>query len=164
MEEIYIKYSPLIYHYLYGLTNDRELSEELMQETFYSALKNIHQFKGKSKISTWLYKIAKNKWKDYLRNNHDRASVSLDESDMIAQLIVREDFSEQVDLKDNINLLYEYISKLDENVREIFYLRINANLSFKEISKLIGKTEEWTRVTFYRNKIKIKEEVLNYEK
>ena len=164
MEEIYIKYSPLIYHYLYALTKDRELSEELMQETFYSALKNIHQFKEKSKISTWLYKIAKNKWKDYLRKTHNKKYVSLDENDIIAKLIVKEDFSEQLDLKENINLLYEYIRKLDENVREIFYLRINGNLSFKEISKLIGKTEEWTRVTFYRNKIKLKEEVLNYEK
>ena len=165
MEEIYIKYSPLIYHYLYGLTNDRELAEELMQETFYSALKGIHKFKGKSKISTWLYKIAKNKWKDYIRKNHDVKYTSLDENDMLVNLIANEeDFFEQMNQKNNIQLLYKFINNLDEDIREIFYLRINGNLSFKEIARIVDKSEEWTRVTFYRNKIKLKKEILDYEK
>ena len=51
MEEIYIKYSRLVYNYLYRLTNNVELSEELTQETFYSAIKGIKNFKNKSNIS-----------------------------------------------------------------------------------------------------------------
>ena len=78
MEEIYKEYSLLVYRYLYGLTNDIELSEELMQETFYSATKNINKFKGNSKISVWLCQIAKNKWKDYIKKHNQIKSVSLD--------------------------------------------------------------------------------------
>lgn len=164
MEEIYEKYSTLIYHYLYGLTHDVELSEELMQETFYSAFKGIHKFKGDSKISKWLYEIAKNKWKDYLRKNSKRKSISLNDEGMLENLVFEEDFVERLNTKSELISLYKLIHKLDEDVRELFYLRVNGNLSFKEIGKIIGKSEEWARVNFYRGKLKLKEELLKNEK
>jgi RNA polymerase sigma-70 factor (ECF subfamily) len=62
MEEIYERYSRLVYNYLYTLTKNVELSEELSQETFYSAIKSINKFKNECNISVWLCQIAKNKW------------------------------------------------------------------------------------------------------
>ena len=59
--------------------------------------------------------------------------------------------------------LYKKIHKLDDNTKEVFYLRIYGNLSFKEIGEILGKTEEWARVVFYRGKIKLKEELLKNE-
>ena len=86
MEELYKKYSTLIYHYLYGLTNDSEISEELMQETFCSALKTINRFKGECKISVWLCQIAKNKWKDYLTKKHKVNTIAIDNIDELYYL------------------------------------------------------------------------------
>ena len=60
--------------------------------------------------------------------------------------------------------LYKSIHKLDKDVREVFYLRIKGNFSFKEIAEIIGKSEEWTRVNFYRGKLKLREDLLNHEK
>ena len=74
MEEIYIKYSKKVYKYLYTLTQDHELSEELMQDTFYSALKSINNFREDSSIFSWLCEIAKNKWKNYIRKKSRRRS------------------------------------------------------------------------------------------
>ncbi len=164
MEEIYKNYSTLIYHYLYGLTHDVELSEELMQETFYSAFKSIHKFKGESKISKWLYEIAKNKWKDYLRKNKKIKSISLNEDGLLENLAFEEDFIERINTKSELISLYKLVNSLDNDVRELFYLRVNGNLAFKEIAKIMGKSEEWTRVNFYRSKLKLKEELLKYEK
>ena len=65
MEEIYKEYSKIVYTYLLSLTCNSELAEELMQETFYSAIKNINKFRNESSMKTWLCKIAKNKWFDY---------------------------------------------------------------------------------------------------
>lgn len=79
MEEIYKKYSKLVFRYLYGLTNNIELSEELMQETFYSAIKGIKKFRKECKISVWLCQIAKNKWKDYMVKNKKINLIPLDE-------------------------------------------------------------------------------------
>ena len=161
MEELYKKYSTLIYHYLYGLTNDSEISEELMQETFCSALKTINRFKGECKISVWLCQIAKNKWKDYLTKKHKVNTIAIDNIDELYYLDTNlDDISEKEEL---INL-YKQIHKLEENTREVFYLRIKANLTMKDIGDILGKTEEWARVTFYRGKIKLKGELLKNEK
>ena len=69
MQEIYKKYSKLVYNYLFSLSGNVEVSQELTQETFYSAIKNTKKFKGNSSIKTWLLKIAQNKWKDYLKKS-----------------------------------------------------------------------------------------------
>lgn len=162
MEEIYIKYSKLVYNYLYRLTRDIELSEELMQETFYSAIKSISKFKGNCKISVWLCQIAKNKWRDYLKKSRKIQLTSLNED--IGFLISADYYFDNMSDKEEITQLYNNINKLDESVREVFYLRIKGELSFKEIAEITGKSEEWARVNFYRGKMKIKEDLLKNEK
>lgn len=164
MEEIYKKYSQKIYKYLYGLTNDIELSQELMQETFYSAIKSINKFEGNCKISVWLYEIAKNKWKDYLRKNSRKKTVLFNNSEEIEKIAFEYELLEQLSTKSEMLNLYKAIHNLDEEVREVFYLRIKGDLSFKEIAEITGKSEEWARVTFYRGKLKLKEELLKNEK
>ena len=59
--------------------------------------------------------------------------------------------------------MYKKIDKLDENTREVFYLRLKGDLSFKEIGEILNKSEEWARVIFYRGKIKLKEDFNNGE-
>ena len=56
--------------------------------------------------------------------------------------------------------LYQKIQKLDTVSREVIYLRISGELSFKEIGTIMNKTENWARLTFYRAKIKLREEEL----
>ena len=53
--------------------------------------------------------------------------------------------------------LYKDIQKLDEQSKEVMYLRMTGNLNFIEIAEILGKTPNWARVTFYRAKQKIKE-------
>lgn len=64
LEEIYKDNYEIVYKYLIVLTHNKDISEELTQETFYRSIKNINKFKGKSKLSTWLCQIAKNLWID----------------------------------------------------------------------------------------------------
>ena len=53
--------------------------------------------------------------------------------------------------------LYRKLQKLDEKTREVIYLRITGELSFKEIGMILNQTENWARVTFYRGKNQLKE-------
>ena len=64
---------------------------------------------------------------------------------------------EQVIAKDEKISLYKKMQCLDEKTREVMYLRITGELSFKEIGIILNKTENWARVTFYRGKNKLKE-------
>lgn len=160
MEEIYIKYSKKVYKYLYTLTQDHELSEELMQDTFYSALKSINNFREDSSIFSWLCEIAKNKWKNYIRK---KSKIKLIEfNDKIESWLIDNNIEDEFLKKDNKLRLRHEIEKLDEISKEVVYLRINGDLQFKEIGKILNKSEAWARITFYRSKLKLKE-VLNNE-
>lgn len=155
MDAIYIKYCKCVYNFLYKLTNDIELSEELTQETFYTAIKKINTLNKKESIRTWLYQIAKNKWKDYLKKNK-KANIDLEEN-TVENLVANYDIEEDMIAKDNIIEFYKKIHMLDIDTREIIYLKIIRNFTFKEISQILGKNEEWARTKFYRGKLKLKE-------
>ena len=159
MDAIYKKYCKCVYNFLYKLTNDIELSEELTQETFYTAIKKINTLNKKESIRTWLYQIAKNKWKDYLKKNK-KANIDLDEN-TVENLVANYDIEEDMIAKDNIIEFYKKIHMLDIDTREIIYLKIIRNFTFKEISQILGNNEEWARTKFYRGKLKLKESLKN---
>ena len=153
MEEIYKEYFETIYKYLLCLTRNSDISEELTQETFLKAVKKIDSFKGECKISVWLCQIAKNLWFDYCKKNKriinlEIGSFNIEEIELVDEKIIKNE--EKV-------LLYKKMQKLDSKTREVIYLRITGELSFKEISTILNKTENWARVTFYRGKNQLKE-------
>lgn len=164
MEELYKENSKLVYNYLKSLCSNREIAEELTQETFYRAIKSAKKFKGESKVSTWLCQIAKNVWIDYNKKESKMKLVSFESDEIIKNLLVEKDLEGDIESRNELINLYKKIHKLDENTKEVFYLRIKGELSFKEIGTILDKSEEWARITFYRGKIKLKEEINNDKK
>jgi len=76
IEQVYEEYFEIVYKYLFCLTRDSDISEELTQETFYIAVQKINQFKNECKISTWLCKIAKNLWYDEIKKKKNIKDVN----------------------------------------------------------------------------------------
>lgn len=154
MEEIYEQYSSTVYKYLFCLTHNEDTSEDLTQETFAIAVKEINKFKGNCKVSVWLCQIAKHLWYKQLKKNKKENHIDIDEIAEIQELETIED----IICKNEDKLkLFKSMQKLDEISREIIYLRMIGNLNFIEIGEILGKTPNWARVTFYRAKQKIKE-------
>ena len=153
MEEIYKEYFKTVNKYLFCLTHNNDISEELTQETFYRAVKKINTYKGECKISVWLCQIAKNLWYDKCRR--DKRLVHIEESELF-NLQALNNIEEEIISKEEKMLLKEKIQKLDKKTKEVIYLRIVGELSFKEIGVIMDKTENWARVTFYRGKNKMK--------
>ena len=154
IEEIYKEYFEIVNKYLFCLTHNNDISKELTQETFYRAVKKIKTYKGECKISVWLCQIAKNLWYDKCRK--DKRIVHIDEKELF-NIQTLNDIEEQIISKEEKVALYRKLQKLDEKTREVIYLRITGELSFKEIGIILNKTENWARVTFYRGKNKLKE-------
>lgn len=154
IEKIYEEYFETVNKYLFCLTHNKDISEELTQETFYKAVKKINTYKGECKISVWLCQIAKNIWFDQCRKN--RKFVDAKETDL---LNVQElnTLEEQIISNDEKMSLYKKMQYLDERTREVMYLRVTGELSFKEIGTILNKTENWARVTFYRGKNQLRE-------
>ena len=153
IEEIYKEHSNTVYKYLFCLTGNEDLSEELTQETFAIAVKEIKKFKGNCKVSVWLCQIAKNLWYDEWRKNKKLANKDYD----LLNIETEEKVEDEVISNDEKITLYKKMQSLDEKTREVIYLRITGELSFKEIGDILNKTENWARVTFYRGKLKLKE-------
>lgn len=153
IKQIYEQYFETVNKYLFCLTHDNDISEELTQETFYKAVQKINTYKGKCKMSVWLCQIAKNLWYDQCRKNKKIINVEENLFDVQSP----ETTESQVILNDEKISLYKKMQKLDEKTREVIYLRITGELSFKEIATILDKTENWARITFYRGKNKLKE-------
>ena len=153
IKQIYEEYFETVNKYLFCLTRDNDISEELTQETFYKAVQKINTYKGKCKMSVWLCQIAKNLWYDQCRKN--KKVINIEENLFDAQ--APESTESQVISNDEKISLYKKMQKLDEKTREVIYLRITGELSFKEIATILNKTENWARITFYRGKSKLKE-------
>ena len=154
MEQIYEEYFDTVNKYLFCLTKNNDISEELTQETFYKAVKKIDTYRGECKISVWLCQIAKNLWYDQCRKN--KKIVNVEEKDLL-DVQALNTLEEQVISNDEKLLLYKKMQNLDEKTREVIYLRITGELSFKEIGIILNKTENWARMTFYKGKNKLKE-------
>lgn len=157
MDEIYQKYAQMVYKYLLSLTHNSDIAEELTQETFYQAIKSIDKYDESCKISTWLCAIAKNQLLAYYRKHQ-----SVDELEDTSVLYP----SAEVEIMDAMGQM-ELLKRLHgcpEPFREILYLRIFGNLSFKDIGEIIGKTENWARVTYYRGKERLRKELEEDEK
>ena len=154
MEELYNEYFNTVYKYLVYLTHDSNFSEELTQETFCKALEKLHTFKGECKISVWLCQIAKN----LLINEQKKKKRILNKTEEeLLQVEDEKNLEEAVILKDDKINLYKRMQKLDGDSKEVVHLRTTGELSFKEIGEILGKTETWARVTFYRAKKKLME-------
>ena len=154
IEEIYKNNFNIVKKYLFCLTHDNDLSEELTQETFCKAIKKIDTFQGNCKLSVWLCQIAKNLWYNELKKNKLTKEILQQELFSIEML---EELEDKIVLNETKVELYKRMQLLDNLTREVIYLRITGELSFKEIGYILNKTENWARVTFYRGKEKLKE-------
>lgn len=153
IDEYYRMHAKTVEYLLLAYTHNADLAEELTQETFYQAVKTVKNFRGECKPSVWLCQIAKNVWKQYLQKQKYRNHGDLDEAknDMAAA----SNFENMLLQREEKVELYKMIHQLDKDIREVMYLRMTDDLSFAEIGEILGKTENWSRVTFYRAKQKL---------
>ena len=151
IEEIYEKYASLIKNYIYTITENDNLAEDIMQETFIVAINQIDKFRGDCEISVWLRSIAKKILYKETKKNKFENTVSIDEIEISDNKKIDENYIR----KENKVTIYKTLQKLDINTREVMYLRITGELSFKEIGQILNKSENWARVTFFRGKQKL---------
>ena len=156
MEEIYRQYSGRIYAYLMRQCGNDELARELTQETFYQAVRSINRFDGKSSVTTWLCSIAKHVYYDSLRRKRPAEPIP-------DELPSGEDFTEQVAGRDQAMTAHRKLHLLEEPYREVFTLRTFCDLSHTQIAELFGKSEAWSRVTYYRARRMLQDAVKEHE-
>lgn len=155
IEAIYQEYFPSVYRYVCSLCRDEVTAGDITNETFLKALKGIDHFKGDCDIKVWLCQIAKNTY--FSSRKIAKESVPLDAAEGVEN--PGRAFTEKQTDREAAFEVYHCLHRLSEPYKEVFSLRVFAELSFADIADLFGKTEGWARVTYHRAKLKLKEAV-----
>lgn len=154
MDEIYKQYSQTVFKYIFCLTDNKELAEDITQETFVIAVQKINTFRGDCKLSVWLCQIAKYLWyKNLKKDKHLKFEDFKDFDNFNDSTDIEDSIIEKEDKLD----FFKKLQNLDSVTKDVMYLRLMGNLSFNEIAEILGKTSNWARVTYYRGKQKLKE-------
>ncbi len=162
LEKLFRTYYKEIYRYLYSLTHDTSLSEDLASEVFLEVVKSIASFRGEADVKTWLFSIARHKWIDYLRKRNRRVETEVLSELVGEQLILGSNDAnvkgpeEQYIDKELWERITTLLKEEPERTRNIVKLRLEG-YSFYEIAKSQNISESSARVIYFRVKEKIKE-------
>ena len=136
LEKHYEIHSEQIYQFLYFITFDVQLAEDLMQETFIRAYEARHSYRGNANVLTWLRTIARNIAYDHFKRKKRIRFLKLEENIMI------ELSAEQlVHIEEEKRELYQAIAALKLNYRIAIVLRKIEGLSIKEAAEILGWNE-----------------------
>ena len=147
-EQIYSTYFKSVYRYIWKLSGDEHVAEEITSETFLKAMKSIGDSRGQCDMRVWICQIAKNTYYSYLKKSH--RTVSVDETEL--QCISDPDafVEEQIGTQDEARQIRKVLHTMPDPYKEVFMWRVFGELSFKEIGDLYSKTDNWACVTYHR--------------
>ena len=152
MEAFYRENYPIVYGYLLALCGDPSLAEELTAATFCRAVEKVHTYDERCKPSTWLCTIGRNLFLNECRRK--RKLTALEAAEYVAAPSAEAVVMERSTLEEVWRILqggaYEH--------RQVFLMRLEG-MSFRDIGLALGKTENWARVTYFRIKSKILQEM-----
>ena len=150
LAELFEKYYIDVYTYLYTLSHDASLSEDLASDVFLEVIKSIATFRGESDIKTWIYSIARHRWFAYLkRKNRQIQTESIHDLYDTAKLGTTDTVNEVAEL------ILELLSGESALTRDVVQMRLDG-YSYYEIAVKHKISENSARVVYFRAKSKIK--------
>lgn len=148
-EDMYEQHARRVYRYLFSLSGEADTAEDLTQETFCQALKSLDTFRGDCTPQVWLCAIAKRLWYKELERRKRTAPL---EEEQLSGLAAPDDPAGELERQEDRLALYRALRQLDPETREVIYLRLAGDFPFRDIGELMGRSEVWARVRFYRGK------------
>ena len=160
---IFERYSRPVISFIFDMVNDRALAEELTQETFVRAYRAIHTMRRETKLSTWLFGIARNVARESLRararaNNHlhlaDKAVMDLSDDKPVPV--------EGVLSKELNDVIRRSLAALDEDKRLVFTLKILHQCSYEEIAEITGFSIAKLKTDLHRARAEMRRRIGSY--
>lgn len=164
-------YEGKIFRLVFRMIGDRAEAEDLAQEVFVTVFKSIDGFRGDSKLSTWMYRVATNHCKNRIKYLSRRARGQKKEFDEIADREAIESAtmatSAQVPRPDDLaqarqmeGMIQTALAELDDAQRQLVVLRDVQNLTYDEIQKLTGLAEGTVKSRLHRARLALQKRVV----
>ena len=154
-EKIYRTYFNDVFLYIRRLSNNENIAEEITSETFYKAMRSIDSFRGDCDIRVWLCQIAKNSYYTYLKKAGQVDSI--EDVELLNISAQDETVEERLFRQDEAMQIQKILHDVPDPYKEVFMWRVFAELSYKQIGQLFGKSENWACVTYHRARNMIRE-------
>ncbi|MFC2135307.1 RNA polymerase sigma factor [Bacteroidota bacterium] len=171
LTELVKNYEQTVYNFSFKICRDKERAEHTTQETFMSMVKSLHQFSGKSKLSTWLYTVVSNHCLMLARSQKKHVHASLDDDETLIDekniadwKVTPEKVTENNELK---KVLDESIKKLPQDYKIVFLLRDIEGHSTEETGKITNLSIPAVKSRLHRARAFLRNELnqtFSYEK
>lgn len=156
-------YEQTVYNFSFKICRDREKAENIMQETFYSMVKSLHQFDGNSKLSTWLYRIVSNHCLMAARKLKNQQFVSLENEEGLYDERYIADWetlpNKNTENEELRKILDNAIVKLSPEYRMIFLLRDVEGLSTEDTAKATDLSVPAVKSRLHRARAFLRKEI-----
>ena len=161
--ELVRNYEKTVYNFAFKICRDPDKAENTMQETFLSMIKSLHQFDGKSKLSTWLYRIVMNHCLMELRKKkYNFISLDDEEAEIPEDKFIPDWSSVPSDITENAELkkiLDDAINKLSLDYRVVFILRDVNGLSTEETANIANLSVPAVKSRLHRARAFLRNEI-----
>lgn len=149
------RYKNMVYTLSIKIVKNKEEAEEISQDAFVKAFKNLKNFKGDSKFSTWVYKIAYYASLDSIKRNKRFSNTENIDDLKVRNLSDIKGALEELQEKDRKKVISDALLKLNEDERTILTLFYFEELSIKEIVEVVNLSEDNIKVKLYRSRKKL---------
>ena len=144
------KYKTMVFTLALKMVKSREEAEEISQDTFIKAYKNLSKFKGESKFSTWLYKISYRNCLDSIKKSKEKYQTDTIDEVTIHKIKATEGILEGIERKERAVVINKCMLQLPEDERSILWMFYFEELSLKEIIEITDMTEANVKVKLHR--------------
>ena len=160
---IFERYSRPLISFVYDQVGNRELAEELTQETFVRAYRSLRTLREETKLSTWLFGIAKNVARESLRaRRRTNQHVDLDDK-LVLNLSDRGPVPVKQLLNKELNeVIHNSLALLDEDKRLVFTLKVFQQCSYEEIAEITGFSIPKLKTDLHRARTEMRKRVGSY--
>lgn len=139
-------YGQKLYWVIRRIVLTHENADDVLQNTFLKAWNRLADFRGGSKVYTWLYRIAVNEALDFLRHEKTLCFVNADEGDGVSNMLMADEY---FDGDHTQAMLQEAIAKLPDVQRTVFNMRYFDEMKYSDISKILGTTEGALKASYH---------------
>lgn len=144
--DIVSQYSEPLYWKIRHIVLNHDDANDILQNVFIKAWKNIDDFQNRAKISTWLYRIAINESLDFIRKQKSNAVIESDADNNIASRLIADEY---FDGDKTVAMLQQAIATLPEVQRVVFNLRYYDEMKYSEMSKILNTTEGALKASYH---------------
>ena len=154
--KIVLKYQQKIYWHARRMTGNHLDADEIVQEVLMVLYEKLKDFKFKSSLYTWIYRITATRSINFLRKNNLKQFFSFEDQEA-KSISNNEDIIRDIEARERLDKLQKVLKKVPVKQREVFIMRSFEELSYEEISEITGKSIGGLKANFFHAMKKITE-------